>query len=151
MDWLIQDAWAQGEGQGDPFLSLLPLVLIFAVFYFLLIRPQNKRQKEQKEMVANLSVGDEVVTGGGVLGKITEIKDQFARVQVADGVEIKDLGTVNGQSMPLVRFAPRPRPPSHRRSRPEIAPDPRDSGPGRNNSSHSMSPSRTHPCWSYPA
>ena len=89
MDWLIQDAWAQAEGGGDPFLSLLPLILIFAVFYFLLIRPQNKRQKEQKEMVANLSVGDEVVTAGGVLGKITEIKDQFAQVQIADGVEIK--------------------------------------------------------------
>ncbi len=89
MDWLIQDAWAQAEGGSDPFLSLLPLILIFAVFYFLLIRPQNKRQKEQKEMVANLSVGDEVVTGGGVLGKITEIKDQFAQVQIADGVEIK--------------------------------------------------------------
>lgn len=89
MDWLIQDAWAQAEGGSDPFLSLLPLILIFAVFYFLLIRPQNKRQKEQKEMVANLSVGDEVVTAGGVLGKITEIKDQFAQVQIADGVEIK--------------------------------------------------------------
>lgn len=89
MDWLIQDASAQAEGGSDPFLSLLPLILIFAVFYFLLIRPQNKRQKEQKEMVANLSVGDEVVTAGGVLGKITEIKDQFAQVQIADGVEIK--------------------------------------------------------------
>ena len=52
MGWLIQDAWAQTEGAADPFISLLPLVLIFAGFYFLLIRPQNKRQKEQKEMVA---------------------------------------------------------------------------------------------------
>ncbi len=89
MDWLIRDAWAQAEGQSDPFLSLLPLVLIFAVFYFLLIRPQNKRQKEHKEMVANVGVGDEVVTAGGVLGKITDIKEQLVRVQVADGIELK--------------------------------------------------------------
>ena len=62
MGWLIQDAWAQADGQGNPLISMLPLVLIFAVFYFLLIRPQNKRQKEHKELVANLVVGDEVVT-----------------------------------------------------------------------------------------
>ena len=89
MGWLIQDAWAQTEGASDPFLSLLPLVLIFAVFYFLLIRPQNKRQKEHKELVANISVGDECVTAGGVLGKVTQVDDQFIRVQVADGVELK--------------------------------------------------------------
>jgi preprotein translocase subunit YajC len=89
MGWFIQDAWAQAEGQGNPFISLLPLVLIFAVFYFLLIRPQNKRQKEHRELVANLSVGDEVVTAGGVLGKVTDIKDQFLCVQVASGVELK--------------------------------------------------------------
>ena len=100
MDWLIQDAWAQAEGQSDPFLSLLPLVLIFAVFYFLLIRPQNKRQKEHKELVANISVGDEIVTGGGVLGKITEVKDQFVRVQVADGVELKVQKHTIGSVMP---------------------------------------------------
>ena len=62
MDWLIQSAYAQAEGGGvEQFMGLLPLVLIFAVFYFLLIRPQNKRQKEHREMVATLSVGDEVV------------------------------------------------------------------------------------------
>lgn len=89
MGWLIQDAWAQTDGAGSPFLSLLPLVLIFAVFYFLLIRPQNKRQKEHRELVAALSVGDECVTGGGVLGKVTEVKDQFIRLEVAKGVELK--------------------------------------------------------------
>jgi preprotein translocase subunit YajC len=89
MSWLIQDAYAQAEGQGDSLMSLLPLVLIFVVFYFLLIRPQNKRQKEHKELVANLEVGDEVVTGGGVLGKATEVKEQFVHVQVADGVVLK--------------------------------------------------------------
>ncbi len=100
MDWLIQDAWAQAEGQSDPFLSLLPLVLIFGVFYFLLIRPQNKKQKEHKEMVANIAVGDEIVTAGGVLGKITEVSDQFARVKVAEGVELKVQRHTIGAVMP---------------------------------------------------
>jgi preprotein translocase subunit YajC len=100
MGWLIQDAWAQADGQGNPLISLLPLVLIFAVFYFLLIRPQNKRQKEHKELVANLSVGDEVVTAGGVLGKVTEIKEQFLRVQVTDGVELKVQRHTIGAVMP---------------------------------------------------
>jgi len=89
MDWLIQSAWAQDAGQGGSLMGLLPLVLIFAVFYFLLIRPQNKRQKEHKEMVANLGAGDEVVTAGGVLGKVTDVKEQFIRVEVANGVELK--------------------------------------------------------------
>ena len=90
MDWLIQSAQAQAEGGvSDPFLSLLPLVLIFGVFYFLLIRPQNKKQKEHRELVAGISVGDEIVTAGGLLGKITAVKEQFAQVQVADGVELK--------------------------------------------------------------
>jgi preprotein translocase subunit YajC len=100
MGWLIQDAWAQADGGSDPFLSLLPLVLIFAVFYFLLIRPQNKRQKEHKEMVANIAVGDEVVTAGGVLGKIIEIKEQFLRLQIADGVEVKVQRHTIGTVMP---------------------------------------------------
>lgn len=87
MDFFIQNAHAQ-SGQGDPFLSLLPLVLIFVVFYFLLIRPQTKRQKEHREMVAKLAVGDEVVTAGGMLGRVTEVKDQFVRLQVADSVQV---------------------------------------------------------------
>jgi preprotein translocase subunit YajC len=90
MDWLIQDAWAQElPGSSDPLISMLPLLLVFVVFYFLLIRPQNKRQKEHKEMVAKLGVGDEVVTSGGVLGKVTEMSDQFLHLEVADGVVIK--------------------------------------------------------------
>lgn len=101
MDWLIQSAWAQAEGGGaDPFMSLLPLVLIFAVFYFLLIRPQNKRQKEHREMVANIEAGDEIVTAGGVLGKVTEVKDQFLHVQVADGIVLKVQRHTVGSVMP---------------------------------------------------
>jgi preprotein translocase subunit YajC len=90
MDWLIQDAWAQQvPGATDPLLSMLPFLLIFVVFYFLLIRPQNKQRKEHKEMVEKLAVGDEVVTSGGVLGKVAQLSDKFVHLEVADGVTIK--------------------------------------------------------------
>jgi preprotein translocase subunit YajC len=91
MDWLISNAWAQAAGGAQPnaFMQLLPLVLIFVVFYFLLIRPQAKRAKEHKAMVAALGVGDEVATAGGILGKVTETGDQFLTLEVAEGVRVK--------------------------------------------------------------
>lgn len=91
MDWLIPSAWAQAAGGAQPnaFVQLLPLVLIFVVFYFLLIRPQAKRAKEHKAMVAALAVGDEVVASGGILARVTEMGEQFLTVEVADGVRIK--------------------------------------------------------------
>jgi preprotein translocase subunit YajC len=91
MEWLIPSAYAQAAGGAQPnaFLQLLPLVLIFVVFYFLLIRPQAKRAKEHKAMVGALAVGDEVVMNGGMLGKVTEAGDQFLTVEVADGVRVK--------------------------------------------------------------
>ena len=91
MDWLISSAWAQAAGgaQPNPIMQMLPLILIFVVFYFLLIRPQAKRAKEHKAMVAALAVGDEVVTSGGILGKVTEAGDQFLTVEVAEGVRVK--------------------------------------------------------------
>jgi preprotein translocase subunit YajC len=91
MEWLIPSAYAQAAGGAQPnaFLQLLPLVLIFVVFYFLLIRPQAKRAKEHKAMVSALAVGDEVVMNGGMLGKVTEAGDQFLTVEVADGVRVK--------------------------------------------------------------
>lgn len=90
MNLFISDAWAQAGGLGDGgILSLLPLVLIFVLFYFLLIRPQQKRQKQQKEMTAAISKGDEVVTNGGTLGKVTKVDDNFITLEVADGVKIK--------------------------------------------------------------
>jgi len=70
-------------------MQFLPLVLIFVVFYFLLIRPQTKRAKEHKKMVAGLSKGDEVVTNGGLLGRITEVGENFVQVKVAENVELK--------------------------------------------------------------
>jgi preprotein translocase subunit YajC len=91
MEWLIPSAFAQAAGGAQPsaFVQLLPLVLIFVVFYFLLIRPQAKRAKEHKAMVAALTVGDEVVTAGGILGKVTETGDQFLTVELAEGVRVK--------------------------------------------------------------
>lgn len=90
MSFFISDAMAAGsEGQGDPLVSFLPLILIFVVFYFLLIRPQSKRTKEHKAMVGSLGKGDEVVTNGGLLGKITRAGDNFVELEVSDGVKVK--------------------------------------------------------------
>ncbi len=90
MSFPISDAWAAApQGQSDPLMSFLPLILIFVVFYFLLIRPQAKRAKEHKQMVQALAKGDEVVTNGGLLGRITAVGENFVEVQVADGVQVK--------------------------------------------------------------
>ena len=88
MDFLISNAYAQSAGGSESLVGLLPLVLIFVVFYFLLIRPQQKRQKEHKEMVGNLKKGDEITTAGGLLGKITDVKDNFVKIEVADNVVV---------------------------------------------------------------
>jgi len=88
MDFFISNAYAQAAGGTESLASLLPLVLIFVVFYFFLIRPQQKRQKEHKEMVNDLSSGDEVATSGGLLGKITEVSDNFVKLQIADNVVV---------------------------------------------------------------
>lgn len=91
MDLIIPAAWAQQAAApaGSAWLQLLPLVLIFVVFYFLLIRPQTKRAKEHREMVGKLQSGDEVVTTGGLLGRITAVGDNFVTLEVANGVAIK--------------------------------------------------------------
>ncbi|MFO0336109.1 MAG: preprotein translocase subunit YajC [Pseudomonadota bacterium] len=91
MDFLISTAYAQAAGAPQPnvWLQMLPLVLIFVVFYFLLIRPQTKKAKEHREMVSRLATGDEVVTAGGMLGRITELSEQFVTLEVANGVQIK--------------------------------------------------------------
>lgn len=92
MDFFISNASAQAAGAAggqSALLQLLPLALIFVVFYFLLIRPQTKRAKEHREMVAKLSTGDEAVTTGGILGKVKAVNDSFVTLEIADGVEIK--------------------------------------------------------------
>jgi len=92
MSFLIADAWAQPAGappQPDPFLSFLPLILLFVIFYFLLIRPQAKRAKEHKKLVSELKKGDEVVTSGGLAGRITEVGESYVTLEIADGVQVK--------------------------------------------------------------
>ena len=90
MSFFISQAWAaEAPGQPDPIMSFLPLILIFVVFYFLLIRPQQKRAKEHKAMVQALKKGDWVVTTGGLLGRVTDLGENFVKLQVADGVELK--------------------------------------------------------------
>jgi preprotein translocase subunit YajC len=91
MDFLISTAYAQAAGAapGNVWLQMLPLVLIFVVFYFLLIRPQTKKAKEHREMVAKLANGDEVVTAGGILGRIVDLSETFVTLEVANGVQIK--------------------------------------------------------------
>ncbi len=88
----ITDAFAQAapaQQTPDPIMSFLPLVLIFIVFYFVLVRPQSKRAKEHKTMVDGLAKGDEVVTNGGLLGRITDVGENFVGVEVADGIQLK--------------------------------------------------------------
>lgn len=90
MDFLISTAYAQNAApQGSPFGFLLPMLVIFGAFYFLLIRPQQKKQKAHGELIAALSTGDEVLTIGGMLGKVTSVSEHYASIQLAENVEIK--------------------------------------------------------------
>jgi preprotein translocase subunit YajC len=88
----ISNAYAQSPmdslGLGGNLTSFLPLVLMFVVMYFLMIRPQQKRAKEQKAMMDALAKGDEVVTSGGILGKVSKVTDAYVTVEVAAGTEI---------------------------------------------------------------
>ena len=88
---LISPAYAQAAGGGaGAFTSFVPLILIFAIMYFLLIRPQQKKVKEHQAMVAALRRGDQVVTQGGVIGKVVKVKDDGElEVEIADGVKIR--------------------------------------------------------------
>ncbi len=81
-------AAAPAMQQPDPLMSFLPLILIFAVMYFLLIRPQAKRQKEHKKLIDALAKGDEVLTSGGLLGRVIELHDAFVTIEVADGTQL---------------------------------------------------------------
>ena len=86
---IISPAFAQAAPSGDPgYIGLLPIVLMFVLLYFLMIRPQMKRAKEQKAMVEALQKGDEVITAGGVLGRITKISDAYISLEIAPNTEI---------------------------------------------------------------
>jgi preprotein translocase subunit YajC len=82
-------AAAAGGDMQSSMMSMLPLVLMFVVLYFVMIRPQMKKQKEHKAMIDALAKGDEVVTTGGVLGKVSKLGDTFVGLEVANGVEIQ--------------------------------------------------------------
>lgn len=99
IDWIALLAQAQGKGGGSGtpgcggggLMNLLPMVLLFVVFYFLLIRPQQKRAKEHQNMLSNLKRGDNIVTNGGLVGKITGISDKIVTLEVAEKIRIRVL------------------------------------------------------------
>lgn len=84
---LISPAYAADPAQPDPIMSFLPLIVIFVVFYFLMIRPQMKKAKEQRAMQDALQKGDEVITGSGQLGKVVRISDQYITLDIGGGTE----------------------------------------------------------------
>jgi preprotein translocase subunit YajC len=106
MDFLISPAYAQAAGgsAGGGFSQILILVVFVAIFYFMLIRPQQKRMKDQQAMLSKLTAGDEVVTSGGILGRITEVGEVFITLEIADGVRIRVQRTQITQLMPKGTF-----------------------------------------------
>jgi preprotein translocase subunit YajC len=89
---LISPAYAQAAGEaggGDLFLSLMPLALIFVVFYFLMIRPQQKKMKAHKEMLSSVKRGDRIVTGGGIVGRVARVEDDELVVEIASDVKVR--------------------------------------------------------------
>ena len=103
----ISNAFAQAApaatGSDSPMgslMSLLPLILMFVVLYFVMIRPQMKRQKEHKAMVDALAKGDEVVTAGGMLGKVAKLGESYLSVEIASGVEVQVQRTAVVQVLP---------------------------------------------------
>ena len=92
MNSLIPDAMAQTAGAapgGSGMTSLIMMAVFVVIFYFLLIRPQQKKQKEHQAMLSKITAGDEVVTAGGILGKVIEVGDNFLTIEIADNVRIK--------------------------------------------------------------
>ena len=88
---LISPAYAQATGgsTGGDLMTFLPMIAIFVVFYFLLIRPQQKRAKETRAMLEALQKGDEIVTAGGIVGRIAKLTDQYAAIEIAQGVRVR--------------------------------------------------------------
>jgi len=102
-----QGGAAAGQGVGG-FGGLIPIILMFVIFYFLLIRPQQKRNKEHKEMITNLKKGDRIITNGGIYGRITGLDDATLTVEIADKVRVKVVrGNVSGLAQSA---APQPPP-----------------------------------------
>ncbi|ARP87773.1 preprotein translocase subunit YajC [Bordetella genomosp. 9] len=78
---------AQAAPEGNALMGMLPIILMFVILYFLMIRPQMKRQKEHRNLLAALAKGDEVVTAGGLLGKVTRVTDTYITVEIAEGAD----------------------------------------------------------------
>ncbi|MGD9869158.1 MAG: preprotein translocase subunit YajC [Hyphomicrobiales bacterium] len=102
----ITPAYAQsGGGSPDFLMSILPFVMIFVIMYFLIIRPQQKRMREHREMVANVRRGDTVVTSGGLIGKVLKVDDQELQLEIATGVKVRvmrqTLSEVRGKGQPV--------------------------------------------------
>lgn len=94
MAFFISDAWAEGaaagaQAQGSGWEGLIPLLILFVIFYFLLIRPQQKKVKEHKQLVESLKKGDEVTTYGGLVGKIRDLDENFIDLEIASNVVVK--------------------------------------------------------------
>jgi len=89
LDFFVSNAWAAPAQQEPGLASFLPLIILFAVFYFFLIRPQLKQAKQHKALVSALAKGDEIATNGGMLGKIKEVGDNFLLVEIAEGTDVK--------------------------------------------------------------
>ena len=89
LEFFVNNVWAAPEQQPGGLISFLPLIILFVVFYFMLIRPQLKQAKQHKQLVSGLAKGDEVVTSGGLLGKIKEVGDNFIVVEIARETEVK--------------------------------------------------------------
>ena len=86
---IISPAYAQAAGGGDPgFIGFLPIILMFVLLYFLMIRPQMKRAKEQKAMIEALQKGDEVIAAGGMVGRITKLGEQYVTLEIAPNTEV---------------------------------------------------------------
>ena len=78
-----------GGGGGSQWMSFLPIILIFAIFYFLLIRPQQKRAKDHRALLSSLKVGDQVLTSGGIYGRVTGLRDDVVTLEISDKVRVK--------------------------------------------------------------
>ncbi len=105
MSMLIKDAFAEqapAAAAGTPpgFESMFFVLALFVVFYFMMIRPQMKRQKEQRKMISEIKAGDEVVVAGGLAGRVARVTEQYLAVEIAAGVEVKVQKQAVGQLLP---------------------------------------------------
>ena len=101
MSFFISDAMAQAGGeQADPLMSFLPLIFLIVVFYFLLIRPQQKRQKEHQQKIEAIKKGDQVVTAGGLVGKVHKVDDNYVELDLAQSVRVKAVKNTIGDIIP---------------------------------------------------